>query len=105
MNIVLRIVAVAAMLGTSAMSASAERLASATDAVAFDISAKKKKLRDGTKYYDKIVEDNKVTEDEYRNIGRSRSSPTRAGRTVDLGREEKMRVRARRNVAGPVHVQ
>ncbi len=78
MNIVVRIVAVAAMLGASAMSASAERLSSATETVAFDISAKKKGVKDKSKIYENAVRDNQVTFDEQQSLKRSGSSSGRA---------------------------
>jgi hypothetical protein len=81
MNIVLRIAAVAAMLCASAMSASAERLAAATETIAFDISAKKKGLKDTSKKFDDAVSDNQVTSGELQSMNamkRSGSSSSRA---------------------------
>lgn len=80
MNIVVRIVAVAAMLGASAVSASAERLASVNDAVAFDISAKKKGLKNTSKKFDDAVRDNQVTSGELQSMNSMKRSGSSSGR-------------------------
>jgi hypothetical protein len=80
MYIVVRIVVVAAMLGTSAMSASAERLTSTSETIAFDISAKKKGLKDKSKTYDNAVRDNQVTSGELQSMNSMKRSGSSSGR-------------------------
>jgi hypothetical protein len=80
MNIVVRILAVAAMLGASAMSASAERLAAATETIAFDISAKKKGLKNTSKKFDDAVRDNQVTSNEFQSMNSMKRSGSSSGR-------------------------